>query len=91
MANLGAEVSRLISACQKQDLALTRAALKRADAMIQQIESAEDIQPRIDEIKLLSRTIHSLAEPDSGLTIAPQNLKAYFTPFASRLLATQLA
>jgi plasmid stabilization system protein ParE len=84
MANLGAEVSRLIAACQKKDLTLTRTALERADAIIHQIESREDIQPRIEEIKMLSQAIHSLVEPSNGLTVKPQNLKSYFTPFAIR-------
>ena len=84
MANLGAEVSRLIAACQKKDPALTRAALERADVMIQQIESREDIQPRIEEIKMLSLAIHSLAKPNKNISISPQSLKSYFIPFAIR-------
>ena len=84
MANLGAEVSRLIVACQNHDESLTQAAIKRADTIIQQIENNQDIQPRIEEIKLLSQAIHSLTDPRKGLAINPQNLKSYFTPFAIR-------
>ena len=84
MANLGAEVSRLIAACQRSDPELTRAALERADTIIQQIERREDIQPRIEEIRLLSQAIHSFAKPDENMSISPQSLKSYFIPFAIR-------
>ena len=87
MANLGAEVSRVISAREKGDTALMQGALERAEKMLSEIKTLPDIQSRIAEIEMLSEAINSLAYPASGLHIAPRDIKSYFTPFALRLMS----
>ncbi len=87
MANLGAEVSRIISAKEKGDTVLMQGAFERAGKMLSEIKTLPDMQSRKSEIEALSEAISSLAYPVSGLHIAPQNIKSYFTPFALRLLS----
>jgi hypothetical protein len=87
MANLGAEVSRIISARERGDAVLMQGALERAEKMLVEIKALPDIQPRIAEINMLSEAISSLVYPVSGLTIAPRDMKSYFTPFAMRMMS----
>lgn len=52
--------------------------------MISEILSIKDMQTRIEEIKMLARAIHEVAEP-SELKINPIGIKSYFMPFVLRL------
>lgn len=88
MANLGAEVSRVISAKERGDNALMQGALERADLMLDEIKKSPDMQPRVSEIEMLSQAIHSLVHPVSELNIASRNIKSYFMPFAMRMMHT---
>lgn len=87
MANLGAEVSRIISAKERGDTVMMQGAFERAKSMLNEIKGLPDIQPRIVEIEMLSEAISSLAYPVSGLHIAPRDIKSYFTPFTLRLMS----
>lgn len=90
MANLGAEVSRLISAKERGDVVLMQGALKRAEHILAEIKALPDMQPRITEIEMLSSAIHSLAAPVAEFTITTKGIKSYFTPFALRTMATRI-
>ncbi len=85
MANLGAEVTRIISAKKRADASMVELSLNKADQMIREIGDMSDMKPRAGEIKTLSRAIHALAGQISDLHIDPINIKAYFMPFALRL------
>ena len=87
MANLGAEVSRIISAKEKSDSTLMQGALERAERILDEIKGLPDIQPRIAEIEMLSHAIRSLASPTQDLQVAHQNIKSYFMPFALRVMS----
>lgn len=86
MANLGAEVSRIISAKEKGDAVLMQGALKRAERMLDEIKSLPDMQPRIAEIEMLGEAIQSLPRPAPELNIPHKNIKSYFMPFAMRMM-----
>ncbi|MEK7157263.1 MAG: hypothetical protein AAB709_01785 [Patescibacteria group bacterium] len=87
MANLGAEVSRVISAKERGDTVLMQGALERAGLMLDEIKKSPDMQPRMSEIEMLSQAIQSIVNPVSELRIASQNIKSYFTPFALRMMS----
>lgn len=87
MANLGAEVSRVISAKERGDEVLMRGALERAGLMLDEIKKSPDMQPRMSEIEMLSQAIQSITNPATKLRIAPRNIKSYFTPFALRMMS----
>jgi len=87
MANLGAEVSRIISARERGDEALVQGALERAKQILLEVRTLSDMQPRIEEIETLSKAIGSLTDSSLGLHISPQNIKSYFTPFALRAMS----
>ena len=86
MANLGAEVSRIIAAKEKNDKVLLQGATLRADRMLDEIKTSPDMRPRLAEIEMLSQAIHAVGDSVSELHISPQNIKAYFMPFAIRLM-----
>ena len=83
MANLGSEVSRIISAQQKNDHALLIAARERAQNMVSEIKRLPDMKARISEVNALSEAIVHLGE-----TIQPEHLRSYFIPFIERLFAS---
>ncbi|MEK7555810.1 MAG: hypothetical protein AAB523_00810 [Patescibacteria group bacterium] len=87
MANLGAEVSRIISAQEQKDADTASTALARAENILDEITRLPDMQPRAQELKTLSEVLRSLAAPISSHAISPAHLKSYFTPFAMRLMA----
>lgn len=87
MANLGAEVSRVISAKERGDDALMQGALQRSESMLQEIEKMPDMQERSAELQMLSQAIQSIVNPASELHIASRNIKSYFTPFALRMMS----
>lgn len=88
MANLGAEVSRIILARNKNDSKLTLEALNRARKIIDQIKSCPDMESRAGEIKLLDEAIQDSASDNPRFKIMPQNLLSYFTPFTMRLMSS---
>ena len=88
MANLGAEVSRIISAKEKGDSVLVAGAQERAEQMLSEIRGLPDMQSRMAEIEMLGEVIRSLTDSVSELHITPQNIKSYFMPFAMRLMTT---
>lgn len=87
MANLGAEVSRIISAQERGDGDSAGSALLRAENILNEIAHLPDMQSRTQELDALSKAIRSIATNASG--VSPISLKSYFTPFALRLMASR--
>jgi len=86
MANLGAEVSRLISSKEKNDEDLTNESLARALQIIEKICELPGMQKRIEEISLLRQSITDIARPNPVFKTSREQLASYFEPFALRLL-----
>lgn len=84
MANIGAEVSRIISAKKKNDFGLVGQALERAVAIILQLKSKPEMKERIYEINILEKVIRDTSLPKSSLSVSNKNLQSYFIPFAIR-------
>lgn len=89
MANLGAEVSRIISAQERGDKDSAGSALLRAENILNEIAHLPDMKPRAQELETLAEALHSLVTPISSHTISSAHLKSYFTPFAVRLMASR--
>jgi len=89
MANLGAEVSRIISARDRKENGVMTASLRRADKMIEEIMMLEDMKPRKVEVELLSNAIRSIIEPSTDMSINTKSLQDYFTPFIDRFTSTR--
>ena len=87
MANLGAEVSRIILLTEKHDDALAREAFIRANKIITEIKALPDMKTRLQEIDALSKVIESIVEPKSSVHIPAEHITSYFLPFSLRLLA----
>lgn len=87
MANLGAEVSRIIAARDRDDAPAVQTALARAEGILREAMNLPDMRSREQELGALGVAIHSLAQGDAPHAVSPAHLKAYFTPFALRLMA----
>ncbi|MBI4086129.1 MAG: hypothetical protein HY433_02730 [Candidatus Liptonbacteria bacterium] len=87
MANLGAEVSRIISLNEKNEDALAKDALSRANKIIMEIKTLPDMKTRLQEIDILAKVIENILEPGSALKISTKHIKSYFVPFSIRLMA----
>ena len=87
MANLGAEVSRIISLKEKNELGLAKEALARANKIISQIKELPDMQTRLGEIDTLSEVIENIIKPNPSLDIPKKHIMSYFIPFSLRLMA----
>lgn len=88
MANLGAEVSRIISAKDKHDDTLAKEALFRANKMIDEIKTLPDMKTRLQEINMLSSVIKDILQNNPTLKVSTKNIKSYFVPFSLRLIAS---
>ncbi len=86
MANLGAEVSRIISAQERGDKDSVGSALLRAENILNEVMSLPDMKPRAQELEALNVALRSLVAPVSSRTISPAHLKSYFVPLAVRLM-----
>jgi hypothetical protein len=86
MANLGAEVSRIISAQERGDKDSASAALLRAENILNEVGHLPDMKPRAEELKILGEVLRSLTASNPTCTVSPTHLKSYFTPFAVRLM-----
>jgi len=86
MANLGAEVSRALSAQEKGDTQATENAITRSMSIIEKILSFEEMKPRTGEINILKKILKSISENNTNFSPREsENLKSYFYPFALRL------
>ncbi|MBI4225360.1 MAG: hypothetical protein HY617_03440 [Candidatus Sungbacteria bacterium] len=87
MANLGAEVSRILSFKERHEDVLAQEALARAQKILTEIKALPDMKTRLQEINVLAKVIESIMEPKPALSISPEHIKSYFIPFSLRLMA----
>lgn len=87
MANLGAEVSRIISAREQNDIDAMGAALERAEKILEQIKDMPEMKSREKELDMLEVALRSCTETNKQQSISTIHIKSYFTPFALRMLA----
>ena len=87
MANLGAEVSRIILFKEKHEDVLAKEALSRAHNILTEIKALPDMKTRLQEIDTLSKVIENIVESTPAFRIPAKHIKSYFLPFSSRLLA----
>jgi hypothetical protein len=87
MANLGAEVSRLISAKESGEKEMVKGALERSYHILDQILMLKDMEPRIEELLLLRSVIEDTANDKPTLAIEPEHLERYFIPFTARFVS----
>lgn len=80
MANLGAEVSRLLAARERNDETSAKASLDRAESILNELTTLPDMHGRSEELVILRKTL-------TGKTVTPLYLKSYFIPFALRVMA----
>lgn len=85
MANLGAEVSRMISAKEKLDISMMKGAVERARGIVKKINVLPDMIKRIPELNILSDVLNDFVVEKPTLSISTNALKSYFTPFITRL------
>ncbi len=89
MANLGAEVSKIISAKKRNDNLLLGEYFKKANKILQDITALPDMEKRKFEMERLSEVIQDMINPRPVLTCSSENIISYFTPFAIRLMSQQ--
>ena len=86
MANLGAEVSRALSARETGDMQGVKEAVQRSLLIIEKILIFNEMKPRAPEIDILKNVLENLTNANFS-SRESENLKSYFYPFASRLIA----
>lgn len=86
MANLGAEVSRIISFKERHENALAKEALLKANKIINEIKALPDMKTRLKEIDALSSVIKNILQNKPTLNVSIKHIKSYFAPFSSRLM-----
>ena len=86
MANLGSEVSKIITAKNRHDQVLLDAYLTQAEKIIKEIMTMPDMKSREAEIKTLSQVIEDISRPKPTLNISVKDITSYFIPFAVRLV-----
>ena len=87
MANLGSEVSKIISAKNRNDTALLNTYLSQAEKILAEIMMMPDMGKRLPEMNILSSVIEDISKPKPSLNISPESINSYFTPFVMRLMS----
>jgi len=84
MANLGSEVSRMISCFEGGEDKEVAGALGRALEILKKIREFPEMGPRGKEFDLLERALKESIKKNSPLSINHAHLKSYFHPFVIR-------
>ena len=85
MANLGSEVTRLLSALEKGDKELSDGARIRSEKIIGEIELSLKTEPSKKEVLFLAKVINDFCQPKRQYSVSSISLKQYFLPFALRV------
>lgn len=88
-ANLGSEVTRFVVAFEKGDHNLLVGAYTRAGKIIDELETFPDMKERVSEIMMLRNVLEDMKNGGGQTHVTPKFLKAYFIPFALRLMSTK--
>jgi len=86
MANLGSEVSRILSAKEHGNEVQIRSSFERATRILTEILTLPDMKTRSVEIQALSDLISDITSPKPILQVSRKNISAYFIPFATRVM-----
>jgi hypothetical protein len=86
MANLGAEVSRILAAKDRGNTALVRESIDRALKILTEILEIPNMKPRQAEIETLRDVITDVTRPNPIYRVSRKNLSSYFIPFASAVM-----
>jgi len=87
MANLGSEITRLLSAREEKKSDLMKGAYDRSISIFNELYSRRDMINRRSELDILKQVIDSIIIKTSDIKLDPSYLKAYFMPFALRALS----
>lgn len=90
MANLGAEVSRIISAKDHNNEVQIRDCFERALKILKQIITLPDMRTRLVEMNTLSELIQDMTTPNPIFHVSRKNISSYFTPFAIRAMSPKM-
>jgi len=85
MANLGSEVTRLLSALENGDKELSEGAKARSEKIIGEVELSLETESSKKEVRLLADVIKDFYQPKRQYSVSPASLKQYFLPFALRV------
>lgn len=86
MANLGSEVSRLLSFEEKGDVVEVEKSYQRSKRILEQIEDCPQMKSRHMEVAILGEVIEDLVTSKKKYSVYSEDLQNYFIPFATRLL-----
>lgn len=87
MANLGAEVSRIISAKNAENEKFAKECLLRAEKILKEVMTFPDMEKRSSEIETLLNVIREIVNPNPTIIVSQQNIISYFIPFALKLVS----
>lgn len=85
MANLGSEVTRLLSALEKGDKELSESARSRSEKIISEIELSLKTESSKKEVRFLADIINDFCQPKRQYSVTPVSFRQYFLPFAMRV------
>lgn len=85
MANLGSEVSKIISAKQKKDYTMLNFAVLKANSIITELKEIPETRDNA-EIDILEKVINDLTSETPMYNVSILHLKSYFLPFSTRLM-----
>ena len=86
MANLGAEVLRILSAKDHNNELQIRECFERASKILKQIMTLPDMKTRKVEMNALSLLLHDMTIPNPTIHVSRNNISSYFTHFAMRVM-----
>ena len=86
MANLGSEVSRLLSAIERGDAEMTESCKDRSLKIIDQVVEFPEMKKREVETSILREVIDGLATQDSKSKVKSEDLRNYFNHFGIRFM-----
>jgi len=89
MANLGSEVSRLLSFRERGDSAEVEKSYQRSERMLDQLVAFSEMESRRPEMTILKDVIKDFSVSHKKQTVRSEDLQNYFTPFATRLFSTR--
>ena len=86
MANLGSEVSRMISAREKGQWEFVEKSYGRALKILNHINEFSEMKPRHAEIEILAEVLKEFSDKESHPAVRRADLESYFMPFATRVM-----
>ena len=85
MANLGSEMSRVISEYEKKDFQKMQNSILRAENIIKKIKEFPEMKGRTGELEILKSIIEDLNQ--KKFELKKDQFLDYFSPFAVRLMS----